>query len=89
MIKTFSIKDILSWFLMILFIIIGVMNIIKVHPVPGIFYILISLFFYPPLDRITKLRFSFIIPYIIKIIIAFVILWVTLAVGDLAELYGM
>ena len=84
-----TIKDLLNWFLMILFIIIGIMNLVSVHPVPGIFYIVVSFFYCPPIGAIVKKSLGFSIPYFIKIIAAFVLLWATLAVGDLAEIYGL
>jgi len=75
--------------LMILFIIIGIMNLVLIHIVPGIFYIVVSLFYCPPIGAIGKQRLGFSIPYLIKIIAAFVILWATLAVTDLADMYGL
>lgn len=84
-----EIKDLLNWFLMILFIIIGIMNLVLIHPVPGFFYVVVSLFYCPPIVAIAKHRLGFSIPYLIKLIAAFVILWGTLAVGDLAEMYGL
>ena len=84
-----TIKDLLSWFLMILFIIIGIMNLVLIHPVPGIIYLVVSLFYCPPIGTMAKQRLGLASPYFIKIIAAFVILWATLAVGDLAEMYGL
>jgi len=84
-----TIKDLLSWFLMILFIIIGIMNLVLIHPVPGSFYIMVSLFYYPPIGATARQHLGFSIPYLIKIMAAFVILWATLAVGDLAEMYDL
>lgn len=86
--NTVTLKNTLSWFLMILFISLGFMNLILIHPVPGIFYILFSLLYFPPLAALAANRLGFSIPYILKIIAAFIILWGTLAVGDLAEMYG-
>ena len=87
--KALTIKDLFSWFLMILFIIIGVMNLFLIHPVPGILYIVVSLLYCPPVGALAKQLLGFFIPYIIKIIVAFVILWATLAVGELVEIYGL
>ena len=74
---------------MLLFFIIGIMNLVLIHLVPGFFYIVVSLFYCPPIGAIGKQRLGFSIAYLIKIIAAFVILWATLAVGDLAEMYGI
>ncbi len=87
MINALTTKDLFSWFLMILFIIIGIMNLVLIHPAPGIFYIVVSLFYCPPIGALAKQRMCFSIPYFIKIIAAFLILWATLAIGDLADIY--
>ncbi len=87
MTQSIQIKDIFSWFLMILFITIGILNLIYIHPVPFVFYLVLSLFYCPPLGKLTRKYVGFSIPYIVKIIVAFVILWATLAVGDLMEYY--
>ena len=84
-----TINDLLSWFLMILFIIIGIMNLVLAHPIPGILYLLVSLFYCPPMGSMANERLGFSIPYLVKTIVAFVILWVTLAIGDLTEMYGL
>jgi len=60
-----------------------------VHPVPGIFYLLLSLVYFPPINTLLKKRFGFAIPTVVKIIFGLVILWATLAVGDLAEVLGL
>jgi len=86
--NSITIKNAFSWFLMILFINLDIMNLILIHPVPGIFYILFSFLYFPPLAALAAKRLGFSIPYILKIIAAFILLWGTLAVGDLAELYG-
>ena len=71
------------------FVVIGVLNVFLVHPVPGVFYLLLSSVYIPPTDAILKKRFSFSIPLAVKIVLGLVILWGTLAVGDLAELFGL
>lgn len=81
--------NILSWIFGVLFFIAGVLNLFLVHPVPGIFYLLLSLVYIPQIHTIFKKRFGFAIPLTIRIIVGFVILWGTLAVGDLAEILGL
>lgn len=71
------------------FFVIGVLNMFLVHPVPGVFYILLSSLYIPQADTILKKRFGFQIPLKIKIILALLVLWPTLAVGDLAEIFGL
>ncbi|WP_133548559.1 hypothetical protein [Salegentibacter sp. 24] len=65
------------------------MNLIQVHPVPGIFYILFSGIFAPPLTTRLKYKTGWVIPFWMKIVIGLIVLWGTLAVGDLAEIYGL
>lgn len=78
-----------GWFFSIIFFVIGVMNIVLVHPVPGLGYILIAAFYFPPTGEWIKRKFSFALPLVAQIIIGLVILWGTLAVGDLAEILGL
>jgi hypothetical protein len=79
----------LIWIFTVLFFIIGLLNLFLVHPVPGIFYIILSIVYFPKTDIYLKKKLGFTIPVIIKIIFGFVILWGTLAVGDLAEILGL
>ena len=71
------------------FVVIGVLNLFLVHPVPGVLYLLLSVAYLPRTDIILKNRFGFSIPLVAKIILGLVILWGTLAVGDLAEMFGL
>lgn len=64
------------------------MNIIEVSIYPGIAYLIISLIYCPPLRNILQRYLPIQVPYWLKTIIAFIVLWGTLAVGDLAELHG-
>ena len=79
--------NIISWIFFIIFFIIGVLNLFLVHPVPGVFYILLSFIYFPPATAILKKRFGFSIPRLAKIILGLIILWGTLAVGDLMEMF--
>jgi hypothetical protein len=81
--------NIMNWILSIVFLITGILNLFLVHPVPGIFYIFLSFIYYPATNTILKKRFGFVIPVILKVILGFVVLWGTLAVGDLAEIFGL
>lgn len=80
---------ILSWIFGIVFFITGVLNMFLVHPVPGIFYLLLSLAYIPQTNDMLKRTFGVAVPLAAKIIVGFVILWGTLAVGDLAEILGL
>ena len=65
---------------------IGVLNLILVHPVPGIGYLLLSFVYFPPANAILKKRFGFSIPFVVKIILGIVIIMFTLGVSDLGDM---
>lgn len=81
--------SITSWIFGITFLAIGVLNVFLVHFIPGVFYLLLSLVYFPPVNAILKEKSGFSVPLVAKIILGLVILWVTLAVGDLAEMFGL
>ncbi len=76
-----------SWIFLFLFFSIGVLNLVLVHPVPGIIYILFSLIYFPPFSEYMKAKFRFTPPIMLKVILAILVLWFTLAVGDLMEMF--
>jgi hypothetical protein len=82
-------STLIGWIFGIIFVVIGVLNMVLIHPVPGIFYLLLSLLYFPQVNTYFNNRFGFSIPRVVKIIVGFVILWGTLAVGDLAEMLGL
>ena len=82
-------SNITSWIFGVVFLVIGVLNAILVHPVPGIFYLLLSLVYFPPVSILIKKKLGFEIPFWAKVVLGLVILWGTLAVGDLAEILGL
>jgi len=57
----------------------------------GVFLILLSFIYFPPtntlLNNFLKKKLNFSIHYIVKIMLALFIIWVTLAVGAIAEGY--
>jgi len=77
----------INWIFFIVFVLIGVLNIIFVHVVPGIIYILISIVYLPPTNKFLKKKFGFSIPIVMKAILAVLVLWFTLGVGDLMEMF--
>jgi hypothetical protein len=68
---------------------IGIMNLFLVHLVPGIIYMLLSIMYFPPANAFFKKKSGFHIPVAVKIILGILILWFTLGVSDLAEMYGL
>jgi len=61
--KKSNIGNIISWLFALLFFVIGVLNLWLVHNVPGIFYLILSIFYYPPTNKLfrKKLSFSFLL----------------------------
>lgn len=82
-------STIINWIFGVVFLVIGLLNMILVHPVPGVFYFLLSLIYFPPISAVVKKKIGLAIPFWIKVILGLVILWGTLAVGDLAEILGL
>lgn len=82
-------KNIISWIFGTLFFVIGVLNALWVHPVPGVFYLLLSFVYFPIINKIVRKKIGFSLPFVVKIILGFIVLWGTLAVGDLAEMFGL
>ena len=76
-----------GWLFGLILVIIGVMNLLLVHPVPGIAYLTFSLIYFPPVNEWLRAKFGFRIPSAVKIILGIFIMWFTLGVSDLAEMY--
>ena len=68
-------------FFIIIFFILGILNILLVHIIPGIIYLVIAILFLP------KSREKFRISDKLMILFAIIILWGTIAVGDLFEIF--
>ena len=80
-------RNIIIWIFCLLFFVLGVLNIIFVHVVPGIIYLVFSLLYLPATNTFFKNRFGFLIPFALKVVFGLVVLWATLAVGDLMEMF--
>lgn len=82
-------KIILCWIFASIMLIIGILNLILVHPVPGIFYILVAVLFSPLLNNWFRKNLKFEIPFIVITLLFLVIMWGTLGITDLAEIMGI
>lgn len=82
-------SSIINWIFGVVFFVIGVLNAFLVHLVPGVFYLILSCVYFPPVNAILKKKFGLSIPFAAKVILGLIILWGTLAVGDLAEILGL
>ena len=81
-----NVWSISGWLFGIIVLTVGILNMILVHPVPGVVYLLLSLVYFPPANAFLKNRFSFSIPLVLKIILAIVIIMFTLGVSDLGDM---
>lgn len=79
-------SDLISWLLGITVFAIGVANLLLVHPVPGIIFLLLALLFFPPINVILKKRFGFSIPLALKVTLFVLLIWFTLGISDLGDI---
>jgi hypothetical protein len=80
--------NIFSYLVVLLFSILGLLNVLWVHPVPGLAYFIFAIAYLPWTTNLVKQKFGIAIPLAIKIIFVLVLLWGTLAITDLAEILG-
>ncbi|PKV62833.1 hypothetical protein [Pontibacter ramchanderi] len=76
----------LGWFFGLVVAAVGVLNLVLVHPVPGIAYLLLSLVYLPPANAYLKRHLNISIPVVVKIILAIVLFMFTLGVSDLGDM---
>lgn len=81
-----SIQNIISWIFGLAVFSIGMLNLVLIHPVPGIIGLLLSLLFFPPVNLLLKKNFGFTIPFAVKVVLALFIFWFTLGISDLGDL---
>jgi hypothetical protein len=78
--------DIISVFFGVLFFAIGIINTFWGNDAGyGIFVILLSLIFFPPVIRLIKSKTGRSIPLVVKIILALFIIWSALGVAELFD----
>lgn len=82
----FSTPNLISWMFGMAVLVIGVSNLILVHPVPGAVFLLLSLMYPPQTNIFLRQRFGFSIPMSVKIVLGIVIIWFTLGVSDLGDM---
>lgn len=75
-----------GWLFGLVVVTVGVLNMVLVHPVPGVAYLLISLVYLPPANAYLKRKLGFAIPLLVKIILAIVLFFFTLGVSDLGDM---
>lgn len=77
------------WIFAALFFVIGILNFFMVDIRPGFLYGTLALLYLPSVHRRIEKWIGFRVPFFIKVIGGLVVLWGTLAVGELAELFGL
>lgn len=78
--------EISGWLFGILLTMVGVLNLVLVHPVPGLGYLLLSFIYIPPANAYIKRVFGFSIPLTVKILLGIVLILFTLGVSDLGNM---
>lgn len=81
--------EMIGWIFFGIVMSLGLLNLILVHPVPGMVYLLLSLVFLPPVSAYVESKFTLRIPATVKILLGIVIVWFTLGISDLAEMFGL
>jgi len=66
--------------------VIGVLNLVLVHPVPGIVYMLLAILYLPRTNDLLRRKFGVSIPPALKIAFGIFILWFTLGISDLGDM---
>lgn len=81
-----SLFNSVSWLVGFLFFIIGVLNLLRGNdPYLGIAFMLVSFLYVPSTNNFIKNKFGYSLPYLVKIILAIFLLWITMSVGAIAE----
>ncbi|HZG01913.1 MAG TPA: hypothetical protein VEY71_12985 [Chitinophagales bacterium] len=79
-------SNIVSWSFGAILFAIGAANLVLVHPVPGIVFLLLSIIYVPAVNAVFKKSFGFVIPLGVKIGLGIVVVWFTLGVSDLGHM---
>lgn len=87
--RSYSFGYLLAWAFTLLIFTLGILNLFLVHPVPGFAYMLLSLIFCPPVKSYIAKKTGFVIPLFVQVILGFIIIWFTLGISDLGEMYGL
>ncbi|MBK0402538.1 hypothetical protein I5M27_06045 [Adhaeribacter sp. BT258] len=84
--RDIDLSPLFSWLIGLVVFTIGVSNLLLVHPVPGIVFLLLSALYFPPADALSMKIFGRPVPMVFKVILGFVIIWFTLGVSDLGDI---
>jgi hypothetical protein len=84
--ENFEIIRVFNWFFSLVLIIVGILNILLVHPVPGLIYLLLLCLYFPPITDFIKIKWGVNIPFLAQIFLAIAIIMFTLGVSDLGNM---
>ncbi len=79
----FKTLHVLKWLFGLAVFAAGILNMILVHFVPGIVYLLLALIYFPPVNTMLRARFGFAVPPLVKGILGIILIMFTLGVSDL------
>ena len=65
---------------------IGVLNVLLVHAIPGVIFILFSFLYLPRANPVIQKKFGVKIPSMVKILLGIVLIWFTLGISDLGDM---
>ena len=81
-----TLGNIIGWVFGTVVLAIGVVNLFWGNdPGFGVFLLLLSFVFFPPVNDIVRKRFGFAIPLVVKIILGAFIIWASIGVGELFD----
>lgn len=81
---------VLNWFVAVLFSTIGLVNcFVGNDPEFGVFILLLSLLFYPPLRLVFQQKTGRKIPTLVLILLGLFVFWSSLGIGELLEKINM
>lgn len=76
----------LSWIFGLIVLAVGLINTFWGNdPGFGIFLMILSLVYFPPVNHVIRIRSGFIIPVILKILLGIFIIWASLGVAELFD----
>ncbi|NDK56598.1 hypothetical protein [Pontibacter fetidus] len=84
--KSLHFGNIASAAFAVVLLIVGVLNMVLVHPVPGLMYFMLAILYVPATNSLLRKKLGFGVPAIVKIALGIVIIMFTLGVSDLGDM---
>jgi len=82
----FQLRIAIQWFFFVILLVVGVLNLVLVHPVPGIVYLFLALLCLPWTNTFLMEKFNFKIPFAVQIVLFLLFMWYSLAMGEVWEM---